>query len=75
MFIEMVFIEYHGSKDIHKGPGIMDKVTEKVLVILKNHYNIQNYIVHCMMRTRTFIWLNHWNKMIQEKLLIKDIKN
>jgi len=33
MFIEMVFKEYHGTMDIHKGPGIMDKVADKVLLL------------------------------------------
>lgn len=75
MSIEMVFREYHGSKDIHKGPGIMDKVTEKVIALLKNRYNIPNDVVHCMVRTRTFIRLNHLNKMIQEKQSIKDKKS
>jgi len=75
MFIEMVFREYHGTMDIHKGPGMMDKVVDKVLLLLKNRCNIPNDVLHCMVRTRTFIRLNHLNKMIQEKQTIKDKKS
>lgn len=31
MLIEMVFKEFHRTNDIHKGPGIMDKVTNTLL--------------------------------------------
>lgn len=51
----MVFREYHRSNDINKDPGIIDKVTEKVIALLKNRYNIPNDVAHCMVRTRTFI--------------------
>jgi len=54
-FIEMVFREYHGPNDIHKEPDIMDKVTDKVLILIKNSFNIPNDVLHCMVRTRTFI--------------------
>jgi len=35
MFIEMVFREFYGTNEIHKGPGLMDKVTDKLLPLLK----------------------------------------
>lgn len=74
-FIEMVFREYHGTKGINKEPGIMDKVSNKVTLLLKNRYNIPKDVLHCMVRTRTFIRLNHLNKIIQEKQTIKNKKS
>ena len=74
MFIEMVFREYHGT-NINKEPGIMDKVLNKVLLLYKNKCNIPYDVVHCMVRTRTFIRLNHLNKKIQENQTIKDKKS
>ena len=42
MFIETVFREFHGTNDIHRSLGIMNKVTDKLLSLLKNRYNISN---------------------------------
>jgi len=41
MLIEMVFKEFHGINDIHKGPGIMDKIKNKLLplIFLKFYFN------------------------------------
>lgn len=43
MLIEMLFREFHETNDIHKGPGIMDKVTNKLLPLTFLKFYLYEY--------------------------------
>jgi len=67
------FFKFHGNS-LNKESKIFDKVTDRIIPKI-NENLFPRPVIHCLVRTRTYIRLRNMNLKIKEQNFLKGEKN
>jgi len=74
--LEKLFNNFHGKCSLNKQPKVMTRLSNSLMnEIKKEKLDIPFKVVHCLVRTRTFIRLNYLNKLICSSATVKKNEN
>lgn len=70
--MEEEFLKFHGNS-LSKGPAIFNKVTDRVILRI-NETVFPRVVIHCLVKTRTYIRLRNMNIKIKEQNILRGKK-